>query len=173
LTVAGFAAGELHDGFPTDAGVLPLPLGVDAMPGADSGHPRSNRHPVVAVLAVASSAAYATTGLAIISLAIAWSARGEHLRMLVPPFTVEGSDATNPGGWISVPSDYRPEMAAAAMFALLAGAAIWVVVQLHRRLPAQAHSTRRGLLWGVPLVLVVGPAIFAPIVWLTNSISFG
>jgi hypothetical protein len=125
----------------------------------------------VIAVAVASSAAYATTGLAIVSLVIAWSARGEHLRTLLPPFSIEGSDTVYPAVWISEPSNYRPEMAMAAVLALVAGVATVAVVRLRRHALAQSHSMRRGLLWGVPLVLIVGPAIFAPLVLLMNSIS--
>jgi hypothetical protein len=138
-------------------------------PVADPERPR--RGAVVIAVAVASSAAYASTALAIISFAVAWSARGEHFRTLVPPFSIEGSDTVYPGGWISLPSDSGPEMAIAAVLALLAGLATWAVVRLRRHTRSQTHSMRRGLLWGVPLVLIVGPAIFAPLVLLMNSIS--
>jgi H+/Cl- antiporter ClcA len=76
-----------------------------------------------------------------------------------------------PGAGSRNPSNYRPEMAMAAVLALLAGLATWAVVRLRRHTSAQTHSMRRGLLWGVPLVLIVGPAIFAPLVLLMNSIS--
>jgi hypothetical protein len=162
-------------------------------PLGDAGHPQSNArrptlvhpttamrtpsrrrgHRVVIAVAFASSAAYAATALAIASLAGAWAARGQHLLMLVPAFRVEGSDVIHPATWVSDPSNFRPAMAEAAMSGVVAGVAAWGVVRLRRHTSAQDHSMRRGLLWGVPLVLVVGPAIFAPMIWLLNSISFG
>jgi hypothetical protein len=160
-------------GLPAETALLPVALSVHFTPAQTSWHPRSNRHRVVAAVAMASSAAYAATVLAIASFAVAWSARGEHLRLWVSPFQIEGSDVTNPGGWVSLPSDFRPEMTAAFVVALLAVVAGWSVVRLRRRTPAHSHSMRQGLLWGIPLVFIVGPAVLACVVWLTNSLAFG
>jgi hypothetical protein len=139
-------------------------------PVVGPSQPRASRHIVPIRLALAAGATYAATGLAVVSLWIAWSERGKHFSFLMPPFQTEGSNAIHPGGWISVPSDSGPQMAVAIVFAVLACVAAWVVGWLCRReyRLQKPHSTRRGLLWGIPLALVVAPLMLVPVMWGTH-----